>query len=96
MTCTISSGFLFFFFLARNEQFGIKAVQQIHELNHQTREKVYFHQLDIADVESIRRFADYIKKKHEGLDILINNAGIAFQVDKNMIERRLNFIEKFR
>jgi NAD(P)-dependent dehydrogenase (short-subunit alcohol dehydrogenase family) len=31
-------------------------------------------------VESIRRFADHIRKKHGGLDILINNAAIAFKV----------------
>jgi len=46
--------------------------------------------LDITNVESIRRFADYIRKKHGGLDILINNAAIAFQViAENIIERRL-------
>jgi carbonyl reductase 1 len=60
---------------------GIKAIQQIHELNPQIREKLYFYQLDITSVESIRRFADYIKKKHDGLDILINNAAIAFPVE---------------
>lgn len=40
-----------------------------------------FHQLDITNVESIRRFADYIRKTHNGLDILINNAAIAFKTN---------------
>ena len=69
------------FSLARNEQLGTKAVECIHELNPPTRETVSFHQLDITSVESIRRFADFLKKKHGGLDILINNAAIAFQVE---------------
>lgn len=82
------------FVLARNEAFGTKAVQQIHELDPETQEKVYFYQLDITNVESIRRFADYIRKKHGGLDILINNAAIAFQVIAEIIiERKIDFIE---
>jgi len=39
--------------------------------------------LDITNVESIRHLADYIKKTHGGLDILINNAAIAFKVNRN-------------
>jgi carbonyl reductase 1 len=69
-----------FFFLARNEELGLKAVKQLHESNNESQEKVRFYQLDITNVESIRRFADHIKKEHGGLDILINNAAIAFQV----------------
>jgi len=52
----------------------------MHELNNESREKVRFYQLDITNVESIRRLANHIKKKHGGLDILINNAGIVFKV----------------
>lgn len=40
-----------------------------------------FHQLDVTNVESIRRLADYIRKTHGGLDILINNAAIAFKTN---------------
>jgi NAD(P)-dependent dehydrogenase (short-subunit alcohol dehydrogenase family) len=69
-----------FIILARNEELGLKSVKQIHESNNEFREKVRFYQLDITNVESIRRFADYIKKEHGGLDILINNAAIAFHV----------------
>lgn len=39
-----------------------------------------FHQLDITDQISVNKFKDYIKSTHGGLDILINNAAIAFKV----------------
>ncbi len=65
---------------ARNEELGLKAIKQLHQSNPDARNKVKFHQLDITNVESIRRLADYIKQTHGGLDILINNAGIAFKV----------------
>ncbi|XP_038222173.1 carbonyl reductase [NADPH] 1-like [Zerene cesonia] len=35
-----------------------------------------FHQLDVSNEESVKAFAQYIKEKHNGLDILINNAGL--------------------
>ncbi|XP_072014106.1 carbonyl reductase [NADPH] 3-like [Amphiura filiformis] len=39
-----------------------------------------FHQLDINDQESINRLRDDLQKEHGGLDILIQNAAIAFKV----------------
>jgi NAD(P)-dependent dehydrogenase (short-subunit alcohol dehydrogenase family) len=66
--------------LARNEELGLKAVKQLQQSNPHAQHKVKFHQLDLTNVESIRRLADYIKKTHGGLDILINNAAIAFKV----------------
>ena len=41
-----------------------------------------FHQLDVDNQESIDRFAAYLKEKYGGLDILINNAGVALIVFK--------------
>lgn len=38
-----------------------------------------FHQLDIDNIDSIVRFRDYLKLTHGGLDVLINNAGIAYK-----------------
>ncbi|CAG4934745.1 unnamed protein product [Colias eurytheme] len=35
-----------------------------------------YHQLDVSNEESVKAFAEYIKKEHNGLDILINNAGL--------------------
>nr|XP_026493387.1 carbonyl reductase [NADPH] 3-like [Vanessa tameamea] len=35
-----------------------------------------FHQLDVSDVLSVKKFADFLKRKHGGIDILINNAAL--------------------
>ncbi|XP_045501430.1 carbonyl reductase [NADPH] 1-like [Colias croceus] len=42
------------------------------------KEKLHpkFHQLDVSNEDSVKSFAEYIKKEHNGLDILINNAGL--------------------
>ncbi|XP_030058066.1 carbonyl reductase [NADPH] 1 [Microcaecilia unicolor] len=41
----------------------------------------FFHQLDITDLQSIRRLRDFLKQKYGGIDVLINNAGIAFKAN---------------
>ena len=41
--------------------------------------KPMFHQLDINDVNSITTAAGFFKQKYGGVDVLINNAGIAFK-----------------
>ena len=39
---------------------------------------ITYHQLDISQTNSIRSFADFLKKEHpQGIDFVINNAGIA-------------------
>ncbi|KAK2824631.1 hypothetical protein Q5P01_021806 [Channa striata] len=42
--------------------------------------KPMFHQLDINDLNSITAAAAFFKEKYGGVDVLINNAGIAFKV----------------
>ncbi|KAG6459698.1 carbonyl reductase [NADPH] 3 [Manduca sexta] len=59
---------------SRNEERGKKAVA---DLNKEGLNPSY-HQLDITDNKSIERFRDYIKSKYDGIDILVNNAAIAF------------------
>lgn len=39
-----------------------------------------FHQLDINDDASVKNFHDYLKNTYGGLDILVNNAAIAYSV----------------
>lgn len=59
---------------ARNVRKGTEAVKKLGG-------NVKFHQLDIIDICSVESLKDYIKNKHGGFDILINNAAIMFRKD---------------
>ncbi|XP_069191081.1 carbonyl reductase [NADPH] 3 isoform X1 [Procambarus clarkii] len=61
---------------ARDEGRGNAAVKELSKLGLSAR----FHQLDIDASESIAAFADYVKKTYGGLDVLVNNAGMAYKV----------------
>lgn len=60
---------------SRNEDLGRKALNELEKEG----VKVNYHQLDIDDINSINSFAKYLKDKYNGLDILINNAAIAYK-----------------
>jgi NAD(P)-dependent dehydrogenase (short-subunit alcohol dehydrogenase family) len=60
---------------ARDEARGRTAVQQLQAEGLSPR----FHQLDIDDLQSIRVLRDFLRKEYGGLDVLVNNAGIAFK-----------------
>ncbi|KAM9697300.1 carbonyl reductase [NADPH] 1-like [Dama dama] len=60
---------------ARDEARGLAAVQQLQAEGLSPR----FHQLDVTDLQSIRAVRDFLSKEYGGLDVLVNNAGIAFQ-----------------
>jgi len=65
---------------ARDEESGRKAVA---DLEKDYGFKVNFHQLDIDNLDSIKKFAKFIKEKHEGIDLLVNNAAIAYKAASN-------------
>ncbi|XP_032981906.1 carbonyl reductase [NADPH] 1 isoform X2 [Rhinolophus ferrumequinum] len=60
---------------ARDAARGQAAVQQLQAEGLSPR----FHQLDINDLQSIRALRDFLLKEYGGLDVLVNNAGIAFK-----------------
>ncbi|KAL1788437.1 carbonyl reductase [NADPH] 3 [Sigmodon hispidus] len=62
---------------ARDEARGKAAVQQLQAEGLSPR----FHQLDINDLQSIRALRDFLRKEYGGLNVLVNNAGIAFRMD---------------
>ncbi|KAJ8926055.1 hypothetical protein NQ315_009910 [Exocentrus adspersus] len=62
---------------ARDVGRGEAAVKKLKELGLNP----LFHQLDISDQSSVDKFKEYIKTKHGGIDILVNNAAIAFKND---------------
>ena len=61
---------------ARNEERGLAAVEALNKEGLSPK----FHQLDINDSVSIQRLRDFLKETYGGLDVLVNNAAIAFNV----------------
>ncbi|XP_067897244.1 carbonyl reductase [NADPH] 1-like [Heterodontus francisci] len=61
---------------ARDKDRGQQAVQKLQ----QEQLKPLFHQLEIGDPQSIRNLRDFMVERYGGIDILINNAGIAFKM----------------
>lgn len=60
---------------ARDPKLGEEAVGKLQ----QEGLRACFHQLDINNPESVRALRDFLKATYGGLDVLINNAGIAFK-----------------
>nr|CAB3228059.1 carbonyl reductase [NADPH] 1-like [Phallusia mammillata] len=59
---------------ARNDERGQSAVKLIEGEGL----KVKYHQLDIDNVESIKKLSSIMMQQYNGIDVLINNAGILF------------------
>lgn len=55
---------------------GQDAVKQLQVIGYNPK----FHQLDISDQQSIDIFKKYLENKYGGLDVLVNNAAIGYQV----------------
>ncbi|XP_011632371.1 carbonyl reductase [NADPH] 1-like [Pogonomyrmex barbatus] len=62
---------------ARDTTRGLSAIKELEKQGFKPK----FHQLDISDDDSVTRFRDYLQNIHGGLDVLVNNAGIAFKMD---------------
>lgn len=60
---------------ARDVERGKNAVQELEKEGL----KPNFHQLDVTDKQSLEVFRDYLKSKYDGIDVLVNNAAIAFK-----------------
>ncbi len=73
-------------FSARDHRRGEAAVAALQQEGLHPK----FHQLDITDTDSIRKLADYLKDNYGGLDVLVNNAAIAYKVPGPVSERILS------
>ena len=60
---------------ARNVERGSKSVKELEKEG----VNVSFHQLDIDDKTSIEKLCEYMKQNYGGIDVLVNNAGMAFK-----------------
>ncbi|KAH9513989.1 NADH-cytochrome b5 reductase [Bulinus truncatus] len=69
---------------ARNVDLGKNAVEELEKEGLHPR----FHQLDLNDHSSVTKLRDFLKANYGGLDVLVNNAGIAYSV--NSICKLLN------
>jgi len=85
-----NKGDVLIYLTARDQTRGEQAIKDLHADPALKRAKalkqdgglttVKFHPLDISQTNSIRTFADHLKREHpEGIDFAINNAGIALQ-----------------
>ena len=62
---------------SRNEKLGLEAVKVMEGKGL----SVKYHQLDITDEASRKRLAEFLKANYpDGINILVNNAGIAYKV----------------
>uniref|UniRef100_A0A2A4JNM1 Carbonyl reductase n=1 Tax=Heliothis virescens TaxID=7102 RepID=A0A2A4JNM1_HELVI len=60
------------FLTSRDDARGKAAVAKLNELGFYPE----YHQLDVTDTHSVATFANYVKAKYGGIDILINNAAV--------------------
>ncbi|XP_060867378.1 carbonyl reductase [NADPH] 3-like [Metopolophium dirhodum] len=61
---------------ARDVGRGEAAVGRLNELGLKPK----FHQLDVTDTDSVAAFAAFVAHSYAGIDVLVNNAAIAFKV----------------
>ncbi|KAF2153161.1 NAD(P)-binding protein [Myriangium duriaei CBS 260.36] len=95
------SGSFLIYLTARSAERGAEAVKTLNNDPELKKAKVLvqdggqttikFKQLDISKTDSIRQFKDYLHQEHpDGIDILINNAGIALKgFDGSIVKQTL-------
>src|SRR5450432_793314 len=74
---------------ARDAKAGRAAAEKLH-----SEGEITALEIDIADAESIRRAAEEFSRKADHLDVLINNAGICLDEDKEIVKISADTFEK--
>lgn len=72
---------IFILLLARDEGRGKNAVKDLEKEGLKPK----FHLLDISSVDSIKTLSSFLKTEYGGIDILVNNAAIAYKVIYNLL-----------
>jgi NAD(P)-dependent dehydrogenase (short-subunit alcohol dehydrogenase family) len=58
----------------------LKGNQTVNELKQEIRNRfagdLVYHQLDVTDIESIKRLFEFVLEKYEAADVLVNNAAV--------------------
>ena len=65
----------------------------VNELRKQWK-NIWYHQLNVTEEQSIKDLLGFIEEECGNLDILINNAGILLDEDKNILEMKPGLIRK--
>jgi carbonyl reductase 1 len=60
---------------SRSEERGLAAIEELKKEGLSPK----FHQLDIDDRSSVEKLRDFLQQTYGGLDVLVNNAAIAFK-----------------
>jgi NAD(P)-dependent dehydrogenase (short-subunit alcohol dehydrogenase family) len=68
---------------SRNATKGEGVIQEILAANPGSKGKLVFGKLDTSDLDSVRDFADWVKKNYKQVDYLVNNAGIQYAASEN-------------
>ncbi|PPK86029.1 short-subunit dehydrogenase [Neolewinella xylanilytica] len=55
---------------------------------------VMYHQLDVADGQSIAEFTEYLREEHGTIDILVNNAGIHYDTYQNTLNADFGVVQE--
>lgn len=84
---------------SRDESRGRAAVEELKKLGFQP----HYHQLDIDDEASVLNLRDYLQSTYGGLDVLVNNAAIAYKAaatepfsEQATVTLRTNFFNTYR
>jgi len=68
---------------SRNVERGLEAVKALEKEGLKPK----FHQLDICDKSSVEKLRDDMVSEYGGIDVLVNNAGIAFFGNDNFVHQ---------
>ncbi|KAL3570044.1 hypothetical protein D5086_027293 [Populus alba] len=75
---------------SRESSAGLEAANVLRELGL----SVDFHQLDVLDSLSIKTFAEWIQQTYGGLDVLVNNAAVNYNMGSdNSVENAKNVVD---
>lgn len=72
---------------SRNADNGKKALEELAQQGLHPK----FYQLDILNVDQIKKFAEFLKDNYGGVDVLVNNAAILYdRKDRHPVEKFVN------
>lgn len=77
-------------YLTSRSAAGEAAAAELRAAGHDVR----FHQLDVANGQSIAELSEFLRDTHDHLDVLINNAGIHYDTFQNTLNADFSIVEE--